>query len=96
MSITASTGPLFRIGTVTLNPDKGDGPIHLNPTEVAAFGMKPGAPAQAEAVLTAGAALQTALTEEGYALAHVSTRRPGCALPPIRSTLPIRCIAARW
>ncbi len=87
VSIAASTGPLFRIGTVTLNPDKGDAPIHLNPTEAAAFGMKPGAPAQAEAVLTAGAALQTALTEEGYALAHVST--PQAWLRPATHTLDI-------
>ncbi|KAB8125021.1 hypothetical protein D3W54_13365 [Komagataeibacter medellinensis] len=85
VTISATPGSVFRIGIVTLQPDKGDPPVHLDAEEQKAFGMKPGVPAQAESVLAAGAALQVALTEEGYALAHVGT--PQAWLRPDTHTL---------
>jgi len=87
ITISAQPGVQFRIGVVTLNPDKGDPPVNLNADEVKAFAMKPGMPAQAENVLSAGVTLQTALTEEGYALAHVS--KPQAWLRPATHTLDI-------
>ncbi|RFP00918.1 hypothetical protein BGC31_02785 [Komagataeibacter xylinus] len=87
VTISARPGVPFRIGVVTLNPDKGDPPVRLNADEVKAFAMKPGMPAQAESVLSAGVTLQTALTEEGYALATVS--KPQAWLRPDTHTLDI-------
>ncbi|GBR33041.1 outer membrane protein [Komagataeibacter oboediens DSM 11826] len=87
ITISAQPGVQFRIGVVTLNPDKGDPPVNLNADEVKAFAMKSGMPAQAENVLSAGVTLQTALTEEGYALAHVS--KPQAWLRPATHTLDI-------
>ncbi|MBV0889874.1 BamA/TamA family outer membrane protein [Komagataeibacter oboediens] len=87
ITISAQPGVQFRIGVVTLNPDKGDPPVNLNADEVKAFAMKSGMPAQAESVLSAGVTLQTALTEEGYALAHVS--KPQAWLRPATHTLDI-------
>ncbi|RFD20461.1 hypothetical protein DY926_06315 [Komagataeibacter melaceti] len=87
ITITATPGVQFTIGTVSLVPDKGDAAVHLNTDEAAAFGMKPGLPARADSVLGAGATLQTALTEEGYALAHVGT--PQAWLRPDTHTLDV-------
>ncbi|PYD68753.1 autotransporter assembly complex protein TamA [Komagataeibacter swingsii] len=87
VTISARPGVPFRIGVVTLNPDRGDPPVRLNADEVKAFAMKPGMPAQAESVLSAGVTLQTALTEEGYALATVS--KPQAWLRPDTHTLDI-------
>ncbi len=87
ITISAQPGVPFRIGVVTLNPDRGDPPVHLNADEIRAFGMKSGMPAQAESVLAAGVTLQTALTEEGYALASVS--KPQAWLRPGTHTLDI-------
>lgn len=87
VTISAQPGVQFRIGVVTLNPDRGDPPVKLNADEVKAFAMKPGMPAQAENVLAAGVTLQTALTEEGYALASVS--KPQAWLRPDTHTLDI-------
>ncbi|MDT8872419.1 POTRA domain-containing protein [Komagataeibacter rhaeticus] len=85
ITISAAPGSVFRIGVVTLQPDKGDPPVRLNADEAKAFALGHGAPAQADNVLAAGAALQVALTEEGYALAHVGT--PQAWLRPDTHTL---------
>jgi translocation and assembly module TamA len=63
--VTLTTGPLFRIGRVTL---RGDVP----PGSRALLGLPDGAPAHAADVLAAGARLLTALRDQGRALARVS------------------------
>ncbi len=62
--ISIAPGPLYRLGVVRL-----EGPV---PEGVqAAFDLTPGAPARAQDVLDAGAAVHLALREDGFALAEV-------------------------
>jgi translocation and assembly module TamA len=63
--VTLTRGPLFHLGKVTL---KGDVPTAAR----TAFGLEPGAPAKAAEVVAAGARLQSALLDEGYAFAKVA------------------------
>ena len=62
--IEPDPGPLYRLGTVTLEGD-------LPPGIRAAFDLAPGAPARAADVLAAGEAVLRALREAGHALARV-------------------------
>lgn len=66
VAVTMTRGPLFHLGQVTV---KGEVPAK----DMAAFKLKSGQPAQAEAVIAAGAQLQSALLNDGYAFAQVST-----------------------
>lgn len=63
--ISAMQGPLYHVGRVTL-----DGPLPVR--HVDSFSVRSGDPAVAAQVLGAGARLEAALQEEGYALAMVS------------------------
>ena len=66
VNITVSKGPLFHIGRVTI-----DGAVPADAR--AKFGLALGQPAVASDVLAAGARLLTAMQEDGYAFATVST-----------------------
>lgn len=79
VAVSVKPGPLFHLGTVTL-----DG------TVPAATGLKlqTGQPAVASAVLGAGSALLTSLQEQGYALAKIDP--PVATLHPASDTLDVR------
>jgi translocation and assembly module TamA len=64
-AVAVQPGPLFRLGRVKI---KGTLPAGLR----GKLGLSPGQPAVAAAVLAAGARLERALQEEGYALAKVA------------------------
>jgi translocation and assembly module TamA len=64
VAVTLTRGPLFRLRKVEI---KGDVPAAAR----AAFDLRSGAPARAADVLAAGARLQTALLDEGYAFSKV-------------------------
>jgi translocation and assembly module TamA len=64
VTVTLTEGPLFHLGRIEL---KGEIP----PEEGAKLDLHPGQPARAADVLTAGAALQQTLRNDGYALARV-------------------------
>lgn len=66
VQVTLTLGPLFHLGKVAV---KGDVPAKA----MARFGLRSGAPARAAEVIAAGARLQSALLDEGYAFAKVST-----------------------
>jgi len=77
--VSVKTGPLFHLGTVTL-----DGAVPA----AARLKLKSGQPAVASAVLGAGSALLTSLQEQGYALANVDP--PVATLHPATDTLDVR------
>ena len=64
--VAVERGPLFHLRRVTI-----DGAV--DPAAPSAFDLHPGDPAVASRVLQAGAALQTALGEDGYAFAAVAS-----------------------
>jgi translocation and assembly module TamA len=80
VSISVHPGPLFHLGTVTL-----DGAVPA--AAAAAVKLRSGQPAVASNVLAAGSALLTALQEQGYALARVDP--PVATLHPGRDTLDV-------
>ncbi len=64
IKVSITRGPLFHLGRVTI--------VGAVPADARAkFGLEPGQPAVADAVLAAGARLLSALQEDGYALASV-------------------------
>jgi translocation and assembly module TamA len=65
VTVTLTRGPLFHLRNVTL---KGDVPAAAR----AALNLKPGDPALAAEVVAAGARLESALLDEGYAFAKVA------------------------
>lgn len=65
IAIAVARGPLFHLRKVTVEGA-------LDPAARAAFGLHPGDPAVASKVLSAGAAMQGALGESGYAFAVVN------------------------
>jgi translocation and assembly module TamA len=83
VSITFSLGPLYHLREVSMQgtmPESARG----------SFSLKPGAPAVAADVLTAGERLQSALQEQGYAFAKVD--------PPVAyedQTLPVLDVSFR-
>jgi translocation and assembly module TamA len=79
IDVDVKTGPLFHLGSITLN---GTVP------EAAKLKLKSGEPAVASAVLAAGTSLLSALQERGYALAKVDP--PVATLHPSSKTLDIR------
>ncbi|HTI01714.1 MAG TPA: autotransporter assembly complex family protein [Acidisoma sp.] len=80
IEVTMTRGPLFHLGQVAV---KGDVPA----TDMAAFQLKSGAPARAEDVIAAGARLQSALLNDGYAFAKVST--PSAFENPAQHTIDV-------
>ena len=82
--ITVQTGPMFRLGAVSLTLPPGE---TLTGAEQAAFGLRSGAPAVASDVLAARARLLTALQEDGHAFADVQA--PVAYLRPAGRTLDI-------
>jgi len=83
-TVSASKGPLFHLGRVTVTLPPGE---VLTPAEQAAFGLASGQPAVASAVLAAGGNLQSALQEEGHVFAAVQP--PVAYLHPNSRTLDI-------
>ncbi|GEN63593.1 membrane protein [Acetobacter oeni] len=85
VTVTASPGPLYHLGTVRLvSPDKKQ-PVILSPAEKTAFGLTSGDPAIASKVLGAGDILAGKLQEEGHPLANVDI--PTAWLRPATRTL---------
>lgn len=82
--ITVERGPLFHVGTVTLQLPPGE---MLSTTEQVAFGLEAGQPAVASDVLAARGRLLTTLQEEGHAFADVG--KPTAYLRPATRTLDI-------
>ncbi len=81
VSVSVHPGPLFHLGTVTL-----DGALPAS--AAAGVKLRSGQPAVASAVLAAGGALLTSLQEQGYALARVDP--PVATLHPGRDTLDVQ------
>jgi translocation and assembly module TamA len=80
VNVTFTEGPLFHLGTVTID---GTLPAGFQ----ADLALHTGAPARAEAVLAAGALLLTRLRDAGYALARVDP--PTATLHPDGRTLDV-------
>lgn len=96
ITISTQSGPVFRIGHITLasgpvqdqknaGPTGGTTPVTLDSAQRAAFGLREGQPAVASDILAAQGNLQTALQEEGHAQANVSA--PVAYLRPATQTL---------
>ncbi len=82
--IAVATGPLFRLGSVTVTLPPGES---LSPADQRAFDLHAGQPAVASDVLGASGRLLTALQEEGHAFADVQP--PLATLHPATRTLDI-------
>lgn len=80
VSVTLTRGPLFHLGKVSV---KGDVPAKA----MATFSLKSGQPAEAAHVVAAGARLQAALLNEGYAFAKVSP--PAAFENPAQKTIDV-------
>lgn len=80
VTITMTRGPLFHLGKVQV---KGTVPSKA----MAQFKLKSGEPARAAEVIAAGARLQSALLDEGYAFAKVST--PAAFETPAQHTIDV-------
>lgn len=80
VTVTMTRGPLFHLGKVEVT---GTVPKEA----MAQFQLKSGAPARAADVVAAGARLQSALLDEGYAFAKVST--PSAFENPAQHTIDV-------
>ncbi|WP_230975484.1 autotransporter assembly complex protein TamA [Acetobacter garciniae] len=85
--ISVEKGPLFHLGSIRLVDQATHAPPVLNAAQTKAFGLVPGQPAVAQAVLGAGGQLLDALKESGHALARVE--KPTAYLRPQTRTLDI-------
>ncbi|NHO28920.1 BamA/TamA family outer membrane protein [Acetobacter farinalis] len=85
--IKVQKGPLYHLGSITVQDPKTKAPVVLTKAQQEAFGLKTGQPAVAQTVLGSGGSLLDILREEGHALAQVD--KPRAYLQPQTHTLDI-------